>query len=58
MLGNANANRIVGGWSVGYLKYQWYAALVQDDFVYCGGTLIAPKYVVSAAHCYKEPLHK
>ena len=33
-------------------KYPWMVALV--DFIgkqFCGGTLVASKYVISAAHC-------
>lgn len=55
-------NRIVGGYDLGYYKYPWFAALQLDGKSWCGGTLIAPGVVVSAAHCFedfiksKEPL--
>ncbi|CAG9772514.1 unnamed protein product [Ceutorhynchus assimilis] len=48
--------RIVGGYDVGYYRYPWYAALMQDNQVTCGGALIGPKTVITAAHCYKEYL--
>lgn len=52
--GRADVNRIVGGYDVGYYKYPWFASLMIQGFVNCGGTLIAPKFVVTAAHCYKD----
>ena len=30
------------------------AALVRDGDQFCGGTLVASKYVISAAHCMKN----
>ena len=33
-------------------KYPWMAAVYNEDTeMFCGGTLISSKYVVSAAHC-------
>ena len=34
-------------------KYPWIVALIYtaDDKHFCGGTLVASKYVISAAHC-------
>ena len=33
-------------------KYPWMVALVSaSGFQFCGGTLVASKYVISAAHC-------
>lgn len=50
------SDRIVSGYDVGYYRYPWYAALIQRKQVSCGGALIAPKMVLTAAHCYKEYL--
>ena len=32
-------------------KYPWMAALLSNGGQFCGGTLVASKYVVTAAHC-------
>uniref|UniRef100_A0A6P7FUB0 Trypsin-1-like n=1 Tax=Diabrotica virgifera virgifera TaxID=50390 RepID=A0A6P7FUB0_DIAVI len=47
-------DRIVAGYDVGYYRYPWYAALIRFNMVSCGGALIAPGTVVTAAHCYKD----
>ncbi|XP_056637930.1 clotting factor G beta subunit-like [Diorhabda sublineata] len=47
-------DRIVSGYDIGYYRYPWYAALIRYKSVSCGGALIAPKTVLTAAHCYKE----
>jgi len=48
--------RIVGGNEAGLGAYPWMANLGYQDNgrppVYkCGGSLISPKYVLTAAHC-------
>lgn len=43
-------------------KYPWMVALAcldedqQNMFVWCGGSLIAPNFVLSAAHCHPESI--
>lgn len=53
--------RIVGGSSVhDPAKYPWMAALVEsgsqdyNQTQFCGGTLIHPEWVLTAAHCLKD----
>lgn len=44
--------RVVGGTEVNPpFKYPWMAALAQGNSLLCGGTLIAPSYILTAAHC-------
>merc|ERR1712038_1030797 len=53
--GLEKTSRIVGGSEVNPAnKYPWMAALVRDGNQFCGGTLVASKYVISAAHCMTE----
>ena len=35
-------------------KYPWIVALIRSDKnkAFCAGTLVASKYVVTAAHCF------
>ncbi|EJK69027.1 hypothetical protein THAOC_09756 [Thalassiosira oceanica] len=47
----ASRNRIIGGDKAAEGRYP-YAVSIQDDIShYCGGSLIAPDIVLSAAHC-------
>ncbi|XP_065170300.1 serine protease 30-like [Atheta coriaria] len=46
--------KIIGGYEVGYFKYPWFAALQIDDDTFCGGALIGPSIVLTAAHCYND----
>ena len=49
--------RIIGGKPVeDKNKYPWMAALIYSDYEpidgqFCGGSLIAPNYILTAAHC-------
>lgn len=49
-------DKIVGGTQAEKGRYPFQAALVYSEYystgVYCGGTLIAKNWVLSAAHCY------
>ena len=47
---SAPAQRIVGG-SLTTTVQPWVAALLQNGQQGCGGSLIAPQWVVTAAHC-------
>ncbi len=40
--------RVIGGKSANANDYPWFV-----DFGSCGGSLIAPEFVLTAAHCYK-----
>jgi len=52
--GVKKASRIVGGTEVSPVnKYPWMAAIMDGSgsSQFCGGTLVASKYVITAAHC-------
>ncbi|CAH3103825.1 unnamed protein product [Pocillopora meandrina] len=43
--------RIVGGMEAKRGDYPWQALLQKNGYQFCGGTLIRPQWVLSAAHC-------
>ncbi|XP_058229101.1 trypsin-3 [Hemibagrus wyckioides] len=45
--------RIIGGQEVEPYSIKYQASLQYNNQHYCGGTLIHPQWVVSAAHCWK-----
>jgi len=47
----ANASRIVGGFEAVPGSWPWQAYLMWKGSFECGGTLIAPQWVLSAGHC-------
>ncbi|KAJ0177720.1 hypothetical protein K1T71_006593 [Dendrolimus kikuchii] len=47
------ASRIVGGDEAGAHEFPWMARLSYFNRFYCGGVVIADKYVLTAAHCVK-----
>ena len=54
LAGSASAaEKVVGGFSAGEQMYPWQVRLLvkRDDTSQCGGTLIAPQWVMTAAHC-------
>ncbi len=48
-----SATKIVGGVNIDITQAPWQAGLARrsDRLVFCGGVLINPDWVLSAAHC-------
>ncbi|KAI9558545.1 hypothetical protein GHT06_015333 [Daphnia sinensis] len=48
---NEENDQIVGGYQAKRGSFQFLAALLRDDESFCGGSLITPNHVLTAAHC-------
>ena len=48
-----NNARIIGGMETEPNKYPWQVGLIKPGFpVFCGGSIISAKHVLTAAHCF------
>uniref|UniRef100_A0A1I8MQV4 trypsin n=1 Tax=Musca domestica TaxID=7370 RepID=A0A1I8MQV4_MUSDO len=50
-LNKGNNTRIVGGKPINIRQVPWQVALYNDGYFICGGSIISPDWVVTAAHC-------
>uniref|UniRef100_A0A803JTW3 Peptidase S1 domain-containing protein n=1 Tax=Xenopus tropicalis TaxID=8364 RepID=A0A803JTW3_XENTR len=53
--GPLDDSRIVGGYECAPHSKPWQVHLNYKGSFFCGGSLIAPRWIVSAAHCYLLP---
>ena len=47
-------NRIIGGRPTAPGEWPWVVAIMEDNFQFCGGSLITDQHVLTAAHCLKN----
>ena len=48
----SRSKRVVNGFPADPNEYPWMVALRREqDFLFCGGTLITDRHVLTAAHC-------
>lgn len=53
---DTNGTRVIGGLPCTPRSQPWQVALFKDMRLRCGGTLVHPQWVLSAAHCYAQGL--
>uniref|UniRef100_A0A674IVR5 Trypsin-3-like n=1 Tax=Terrapene triunguis TaxID=2587831 RepID=A0A674IVR5_9SAUR len=51
---NRQGIRVIGGRNCLFGSRPYQVALLRNGRIYCGGSLIAPKWVLTAAHCSKR----
>jgi len=51
---NKNVGKIMGGKPADLGNFPWQAVFVEISWwkIFCGGTLVSPKTVISAQHCF------
>uniref|UniRef100_A0A8C1XA88 Peptidase S1 domain-containing protein n=1 Tax=Cyprinus carpio TaxID=7962 RepID=A0A8C1XA88_CYPCA len=52
--GQPTGSRIIGGSVAADGQWPWQASLHFQGFHTCGGTLVAPDFIITAAHCFPK----
>ncbi len=50
-------SRIIGGSTTADGQWPWQASLHFKGSHSCGGTLVAPDFIITAAHCFPKSVH-
>ncbi|XP_076458361.1 serine protease hepsin-like [Babylonia areolata] len=50
------SSRVVGGHEALRGAWPWTVALTKDDFATCGGAIITDRVIMTAAHCFEDPI--